>query len=118
MNTDKIYAEHIANQYAKKENTKVKQLKKLCEKAQLPATIFAFTFGIISSLILGVGMCLSMNVIGAGINAFIAGIVIGVTGIICCGVNYPIYKKMLENGKNKYGCDIIALAQEIIDEEE
>ena len=29
MNTDKIYAEHIANEYAPKETSKVKALKKL-----------------------------------------------------------------------------------------
>lgn len=43
MNTDKIYAESIANEYAKKETTKVNALKKLDRKAKLPANIFAYT---------------------------------------------------------------------------
>lgn len=93
MNTDKIYAEHIANEYSKKENSKVKQLKKLDAKAKNPANIFAFTFGIISLLILGVGMCLAMEVIASGVVAFIAGIIIGIIGIIGCSINYFIYKK-------------------------
>lgn len=33
------------------------------------------------------------------------------------GVNYPIYKKMLEKGKKKYAYDIIRLAKEISEEE-
>lgn len=117
MNTDKIYAEHIANEYSKKETSKVKQLRKLDAKAKTPANIFAYTFGIISSLILGTGMSLCMGVIGSGTIGFIIGIVIGVIGLVGCGVNYPIYKTMLEKGKNKYGSDIIRLAKEITDEE-
>ena len=116
MNTDKIYAEQIANEYSQKETTKVKQLKKLDAKAKMPATIFAYTFGIISALILGVGMCLTMEVLASGIGAFIAGIVVGIVGLIGCGVNYPIYKKLLEKGKNKYGSDILRLAKEISEE--
>ena len=38
-------------------------------------------------------------------------------GIIGCGVNYPIYKKMIEKGKQKYGSDIMRLAKEISEEE-
>ena len=44
MNTDKIYAEQIANEYAPKQTSKVKALKKLDAKAKLPATIFAYSF--------------------------------------------------------------------------
>ena len=116
MNTDKIYAEHIANEYAPKETTKVRQLKKLDAKAKLPATIFTLTFGIIFTLIFGTGLCLAMQVIGSGIEAMIVGVVIGIVGIIGCLVNYPIYKKMIANGKAKYGSDIIKLAKEISEE--
>ena len=117
MNTDKIYAEHIANEYAQKNTTKVKQLKKLDKKAKLPAEIFAYTFGIISALILGTGMCFAMKVLGSGVVDMVIGIVVGVIGIIGCSVNYPIYRKLRENGKAKYGSDIMKLAKEISDEE-
>ena len=66
MNTDKIYAEQLANEYAPKDTSKVVALRKLDRKAKLPATIFTYTFGIIAALVTGVGMCLSMNVIGSG----------------------------------------------------
>lgn len=118
MNTDKIYAESIANQYAVKDTTKVVQLRKLDQKAKLPANVFAYTFGILSTLLLGIGMCLCMKVIGSGTTAMTAiGVVVGVVGIAGMGTNYPIYKKILEKGKNKYGSDIIRLAKEITDEE-
>lgn len=116
MNTDKIYAEHIANEYSVKETSKVKQLKKLDKKAKQTSNIFAYTFGVCSSLVLGTGMSLAMGVLGAGTGAFVAGIVIGVVGIIGCAVNYPIYKKLREKGKQKYGSDIMRLAKEISEE--
>lgn len=118
MNTDKIYAEHIANEYAPKDTTKVKQLKKLDSKVKNPARIFAYTFGIISSLVLGTGMCLAMEVIATGTVAMVAGILVGVLGIVGCCINYPIYKKMISKGKAKYGSDIMKLAKEISEEED
>ena len=118
MNTDKIYAEKIANEYSEKTTSKVRQLKKLDAMAKNPAKIFALIFGIISSLVLGTGMCFSMGVIGGG-SAFVIGfgIVIGLLGIAGVSVNYFIYKKLLEKCKSKYKYDILTLAKQITDEE-
>lgn len=113
MNTDKILAESIAKEYAPKENSKIKALKKLDNRAKLPATIFAYSCGIISSLVFGTGMCLAMRVIGKGTASMVAGILIGIIGLIGCGVNYPLYKRMLEKGKAKYAYEIVQLAKEI-----
>lgn len=114
MNTDKIYAEQIANEYSPKDTAKVVALKKLDQKAKLPANIFAYTFGIISALISGTGMCLSMKVIGSGTAAMVAlGVVVGIIGFAGIGLNYPIYKKLLEKGKQKYAFEIVQLAKEI-----
>ena len=113
MNTDKIYAESIAKEYAPKDSSKIVALRKLDRKAKLPATIFTYTWGIIFALVFGTGMCLSMQVIGSGIAGMVIGIIVGIIGMIGCGVNYPIYKKMLENGKKKYAYEIVELAREI-----
>ena len=119
MNTDKIYAEAVANEYAPKDTSKVIALKKLDRKAKSPATIFAYTFGIIMALVLGVGMCLCMNVIGGGSQMMmVVGVIVGIVGIVGVCVNYPVYKKMLERGKSKYAYEIIQLAKEISDEEQ
>ena len=116
MNTDKIYAESIAKEYATKDSSKIKALRKLDKKAKLPATIFTYTWGIISALVFGTGMCLGMQVIGSGIIGMVIGIIVGIIGMIGCGVNYPIYNKMLENGKKKYAYEIVELAREISEE--
>ena len=66
MNTDKIFAEAIANEYAPKDTSKVVALRKLDRRAKLPANIFAYSFGVGLTLVLGLEMCLSMGVIGSG----------------------------------------------------
>lgn len=114
MNTDKIYAEQLANEYTPKDTSKVVALRKLDAKAKLPATVFTYTLGVVASLILGVGMCLSMKVIGSGTTAmFVLGIILGVIGIAGISVNYPIYRKLLAKGKQKYAFEIMELAKEI-----
>ena len=116
MNTDKIYAEHLANEYAPKDTSKVIALRKLDARAKLPSTIFTYTFGIIASLVTGLGMCLSMKVIGSGTTfMFVVGVILGLIGLFAMGINYPIYKKMLESGKQKYAFEIMQLAKEISD---
>lgn len=118
MNTDKIYAEQLANEYAPKDTSKVVALRKLDAKAKMPATVFTYTLGVISALIFGTGMCLAMNVIGSGSAAMTTlGIIIGIIGMIGVSINYPIYKKMLANGKQKYAFEIIQLAKEISDKQ-
>ena len=117
MNTDKIYAESIAKEYAPKDSSKIVALRKLDRKAKMPATVFTYTFGIISALIFGTGMCFAMQILGSGITGMIIGIVVGIIGMIGCGVNYPIYKNMLEKGKKKYAYEIVELAREISERE-
>ena len=110
MNTDKILAEAIAKDYAPKKSSKIVALKKLDAKAKLPSTVFTYTWGIIFALVFGTGMCMAMDQISGGM---VLGIIIGIVGMIGCGVNYPIYKKMLEKGKKKYAYEIVQLAREI-----
>ena len=117
MKTDKIIAEQIASEYAPKEDRKIVALMKLNRKAKQGAEIFAYTFGIVSSLILGTGMSFAMGVIGDNtLTTMIIGIVVGLVGIFGVSINYFIYKKLINRGKNKYGSDIIRLAKEIAEE--
>lgn len=86
MNTDKIYAEQIANEYAPKDTSKVVALRNLDAKVKRPAIIFTYSLGVISAIVFGTGMCLAMGKIGSGTPiSFVLGIIIGM------GVNYPIH---------------------------
>lgn len=117
MNTDKIYAETIANEYSVKNSSKVIALKKLDKKVKEFPLILTIVLGVISTLVLGTGMSLAIGAIGGGTEvSFVAGIVLGVIGIIGMAINYPIYKRVLGNRKSKYACDIVRLANEVAKE--
>ena len=117
MNTDKIFAEQIVNEYAPKDTSKIVALRKLDAKAKMPAEIAAYSIGVISALVLGVGMCLTMGQIGGGTTAdFIWGIVIGIVGLVGVCVNYPLYRRLREQGKQKYAYEIMEMAKQIAEE--
>ncbi len=118
MNTDKIYAESIAKEYAPQETSKLVALKKLDRKAKSKANIFAYCFGVGMTLILGLGMCFVLGTLGnGGMAAKVIGMILGAVGIAGVSVNYPIYKKLLAAGKSKYAFEIMTLAREISEAE-
>ena len=89
-------------------------LRKLDAKAKLPSTVFTYTFGIITALVAGVGMCLSMKVIGSGsITMFVLGVIVGIIGYWAWALITPSTKKLLAQGKQKYAFEIMELAKEI-----
>lgn len=110
--------EKIVNQikegYEPKTKTKYDELIALNRRVELPAYIFAYTFGIIASLVLGLGMCLAMQVIGTGALFMALGIVIGVIGIALVSVNYPLFLAIMKSRKKKYAEKVIALSDELL----
>lgn len=114
MNTDKAYAEQLAAEYAPKDTSKVVALRKLDRRAKLPASVFTYSFGVVAALVMGVGMCLSMGVVGAGdATSMGAGVAMGIVGLAMAGVNYSLYRRLLERGRRRYAADIVRLAGEI-----
>lgn len=57
------------------------------------AKIFSYTFGVFATLVAGGGMSLIMTG-ESTIGRLIAGIILSVTGIALCFVNYPIFNKI------------------------
>ena len=103
MNTDKIIAEKIASEYAPKKTSKVVALKKLDRKAKRSAEVFAYTFGIISSLVMGTGMSFAMGVIGGNtIISMVVGIIIGCIGILGVSINYLLGKDEEKEDDKQY----------------
>lgn len=107
------YAEKIRNLYTEKQPGKLEELRALDKKAKRPATVFAWIFGTVGALVLGVGMCLAMGVIG---NLMPLGIVVGIAGIAMVSLNYPAYKAILGKGRRKYADRILSLSGELLHE--
>lgn len=108
----------IKESYSEHSETDYEKLRKLDAKAKRPAEVFAYIFGVMAALILGVGMCLAMHTIGPATTAMLAvGIVVGVIGMIMAGINYPVYKAILKKSKAKYSFQILTLSDKILNED-
>ena len=108
---DKFIAQKLHTEYSEQKSSEVDKLCALDNKVKVPASVFAYTFGIIGALVLGTGMCLAMKVIG---DLMALGIVIGVLGIAMVSVTYPIYKAILKSRKAKYSKEILELSEKIL----
>lgn len=118
-NDQEYLVQKIRTQYTERQHTELDALKELDRKVKIPASIFAYTFGTVSALIMGSGMSLIMTDIGEmfGLkNPMVPGIVIGILGFALAGVNYLAYKKILNNRRKKYADEIITLSNRILEE--
>lgn len=106
-------AQNIRESYGESRETDLEKLRRLDEKVKRPADILAYTLGVIGALILGVGMCICMGVLGAS-NLFALGIVVGVAGIAVVVANYFIYRAVLNSRKKKYSAEVLALSDKIL----
>lgn len=106
--------ERISREYTLKETTKLDELKQLDRKVMKKARVFAYTFGTIGSLIMGLGMTMAMQVILAEYNLW--GILIGCLGILMVSINYLMYKKIMTKNKNKYADQILKLSEELLNQ--
>ena len=68
-------------------------------------------YGIISSLILGIGMCCTMVWDG---KLFFPGIIIGIVGIVGVIAAYPIYNHMVKRKRAKLAPEILRLSDELM----
>lgn len=106
---------NLKAQYEDIEVSKLEKLKKLDQKVHRPSEVFAYVFGSLFTLILGVGMCLSMKVIFTSWDfGFYAGIIIGVIGLLGIGLNPILFKKIRANSKKKHQEEILQLSNEIL----
>lgn len=103
----------IREKYAPKvqEETAMDRLRKLDAGATKTAMLVSLSIGIISALIMGVGMCCTM--VWAD-SLFLPGIGIGVLGIIGVLAAYPIYTHMVKDKRKKLAPEILRLSEELM----
>ena len=90
---------------------KMKQLYRLDQSVTKPGLITALIVGIISTLIMGVGMSCTMV---WGDTLFVPGIIIGIVGIIGVCATYPIYIRITKKQREKLTPEIMRLADELM----
>ena len=102
--------EEIKKKYLPKEEDKMETLRKLDRSAEQKGTMYSVIIGTIGTLLLGVGMSITMT----GATAyFVLGIIIGLVGIAVLVPAYPIFKKVTEEQRKKIAPQILALTEEL-----
>ena len=118
-NDQQFMAQKIRAQYMEKTPSELDALRELDANVKRPANVFAYTYGSISAIIMGAGMSLVMTDIGAAIgitSALVPGIAIGVLGLGMALLTYPMYKGILNSRKKKYGAEILAISEKIMNQ--
>lgn len=105
--------ESIRRGYAPEERkqTDLNKLRSLDKKVKKLPMVLSITIGIIGTLIFGLGICMALEW-----NLLLWGIVVGIIGCIPVGLAHPLYKWILARQKKKYGNEIIALSDKLLNE--
>lgn len=104
---------HIREKYAPttQEEDKMERLRRLDANVTKPGMITALVVGIVSTLILGIGMCCTMV---WGETLFVPGVVIGVIGIAGICAAYPLYTHITKRQRDKLAPEIMRLSDDLM----
>ncbi len=100
----------ILKKYMPTEEDKATQIRRLDKGVTSKATTISLVVGILSSLVLGVGMCCCM----VWSNLFMLGIFVGIIGIAGMVAAYPLYRRVLIKEREKIAPQIIELSKELV----
>ncbi len=108
--------EAIRQKYLPKEEDKMEQLRRLHAIPSQKAQAAALSAGVVGTLIMGTGMSLVMTEIGdlLGSLAIVAGITVGIVGIVLAALAYPIYNRVLKKQRQKIAPEILRLSEELL----
>jgi hypothetical protein len=102
--------EKIRQKYIPREENKMEQLRKLDDSATKPGTMAALAVGVISVLLLGIGMCCTL--VWAD-RYFVVGIIIGIFGLAGAASALPLYNLITARKREKLAPIIIKLSEEL-----
>lgn len=106
----------IRKKYAPAKEDKMAQLRALDAGVTKKATVISITVGVIGTLILGLGMSLTMSDFGRllGQLAMPVGIAVGGVGIGILICAYPLYHQTLKKEREKIAPEILRLTDELM----
>ena len=93
------------------EEDKIERLRRLDLSVTKTATTVSIIVGVISALVLGIGMCCTM--VWAD-RLFIPGIVIGIVGRAGMIATYPIFTHVTKKRREKVAPEILRLSDELM----
>ena len=101
----------IRQKYLPREEDPMEQLRRLDRSASRPGTIAALAVGILSALVLGVGMCCTMV---WGDTLFLPGVFIGIAGLAGIAAAYPPYTHITRKRREALAPEILRLTSALL----
>ena len=108
--------EEIRKKYLPQSESKLEELKQLDEYVQKSGVLESLCLGIGGLLLFGLGICLSMKVIGNGTFMIVLGVLFGIVGMVGMLAAYPVYRSIFSKTKAKYTPKILELTAELSSE--
>lgn len=108
--------EEIRKKYLPKEEDKMEKLRKLHNSANQKAQAWSIALGTVGTLILGIGMSLTMSDFGNALGAYamMVGIFVGVVGMVLLALAYPVYNHVLKKERARIAPEILRLTDELM----
>lgn len=97
-----------------REESKLDELKRLDREVQEAGTLLSLVLGIGGALVFGLGMCMTMDIVGGGM---ILGVLIGIIGAAAMIAAYPAGRKQQNTKKSEHSSRILQLTEELMLEE-
>jgi len=105
--------QRIRQKYLPPEQDKLETLRRLDKSASRKAMTVSLVVGILSCLMLGVGMCCCL--VWGGVW-FYVGIAVGLLGIAGMALNYPMYTHTVRKERERIAPEILRLTDELMQE--
>ena len=90
----------------------MERLRRLDRSAARGATVVSLLVGIVSALLLGVGMCCTL--LPGWESYFVLGIVVGAVGLVGAVATYPLYKRMVKRKRAELAPEVLRLSGELM----
>lgn len=109
---DQEELKRIRKKYAPEED-KWERLRALDASVTDKAQLVSLIIGILSALVLGVGMCCVL-VWGNSVGMIILGVAVGLVGLVGAALAYPVYLKIMRAQRARVAPEILRLTDELM----
>ena len=91
--------------------TKMEQLRRLDASVTQKGTMYSILLGVVSTLVMGIGMSCCMV---WGGTVFLPGIVIGILGMVGVALAYPLFVHLVKKERERLAPQILKLTEELL----
>lgn len=107
--------EKIREKYLPKKENKLDELRKIDGSVTRKGTLISISFGIMSSLVFGLGLYFTIE---EKASFFLPGIIIGLIGLAGIGGSLPLNTYILKRERKKVSARVLKLSEELMNSNE